>query len=156
MTAYGPRRSTLERRVRELESLLAGSRMAAKQEAAEMVAQIVARKHADRLPATGNFVYIIWGDDERPLYIGQTAHLLQRLGWHYRNHRTKLKSVQLLECESRKAALWLEDVLIRVMRPLYNALWTTDLGQPTARRRPPRKAALVEDGWTSEPSDEAA
>lgn len=153
MSAYGPRRATLERRVLALQTSLLESEREAKREAARLFEDLVDRKHKDRLPVRGHFVYVLRTDDDRPLYVGQTGHLLQRMGWHYRNHGQRIATVQVLECKSRASALEIEDALIWALNPPHNRTLASYAEAPTQRRRIP---ARQENGWTPAPEEDAA
>lgn len=122
--------------------------------------RVIERK-SSRLPVAGHFVYILWGDDpRRPLYVGESGHLLQRLGWHYRNHGQDIRSVQLLECATREDRLALEQDMIWKYRPIHNRTWAGQAvawDMPRSARRPPnQKAGLPMDAGTSTEARNAA
>jgi hypothetical protein len=114
--------------------------------ARQAVARVMERRHADRIPVLGHFVYILWGDDDKqPLYVGESGALLARLGWHYANRGRGrfIRSVQLLECatvEDRKAT---ELLLIEHYQPPWNTLWaaTGIATDPVTGARPDRSGS---------------
>lgn len=88
----------------------------------------------------GFYVYCLWGDDsERPLYIGKSANVFNRLGWHANRgtgnglvwdtshkgerefgERTLVTRVTLLKCDSREVMEHVEVELIARFRPFHN------------------------------------
>src|SRR5208283_4700464 len=70
----------------------------------------------------GYFVYILWGADERPIYVGQSTNILSRLGSHLgdRTKRRLITKVQLVRCATRHVMDITEDDLIAHYRPQLN------------------------------------
>jgi hypothetical protein len=69
----------------------------------------------------GFFVYILWGDSEDlPLYVGQSAHILKRLGQHMQDKEHLVKRVTVLRCPSRSKMDGMEARLISHYQPPMN------------------------------------
>jgi hypothetical protein len=86
----------------------------------------------------GFYVYCLWGEDpERPLYVGKSANVFNRLSQHAagrgtgnglvwsinsRGHgtRTQVTRVTLLKCETREIMEHVEVELIARLRPDHN------------------------------------
>ena len=70
----------------------------------------------------GYFVYILWGEGERPVYVGQSANILARLGAHFGNRakRRLITKIQLVRCATRHVMDTTEADLIAHYRPQLN------------------------------------
>lgn len=70
----------------------------------------------------GNFVYALWDDADRLLYVGQSANVLARLGVHMSNQdrRSKIAAVTVMRCETRDIMHDTEQRLIREHAPPWN------------------------------------
>lgn len=75
----------------------------------------------DCIDPHGYYVYILW-DDTEPIYVGQSANVLNRLGAHMGDSgkRADTRRVQLVRCDSREKALEAELTLIEMHRPRLN------------------------------------
>lgn len=117
-------------------------------------------RKSSHFPVVGHFVYILWGDDKRrPLYVGETGHLLGRLGHHYRNHGENIRSVQLLECASQAERVALEQDMIWRYRPVHNRTWAGQAvawDMPVSGRRPPKRAVTRLDSSSTPEARDAA
>ncbi|MEN6544516.1 MAG: GIY-YIG nuclease family protein [Armatimonadia bacterium] len=99
---------------------------------AEMVREITHRRRLlgleqldrrQRLPFSphGCFVYLLWGNDrERPLYVGQSANVLRRLGQHIDERGRQIRDFEVISCDSRPEMDRLEQVLIETLKPMWN------------------------------------
>ncbi|WP_166905944.1 GIY-YIG nuclease family protein [Mycobacterium sp. DL440] len=74
----------------------------------------------------GNIVYTLYpADGDRPLYIGMTQELINRLAGH-RNQKPRkpwysdISRVVITHCESREAAAAHERHLIQTLDPIHN------------------------------------
>ena len=78
----------------------------------------------DGIDPTGFYVYLLWAvqGDDKPLYVGQSANLLARLGAHLGNgsKRSKVGWVTYHRCASEQAMIRREGELIRRYRPPWN------------------------------------
>lgn len=73
----------------------------------------------------GFFVYCLWGDHPTcPLYVGQSANVLNRLGAHFgdREKVLAIRRVSLIRCASVVLMLATERKLIRRYQPPWNAM----------------------------------
>ncbi|WP_454727321.1 MULTISPECIES: exonuclease domain-containing protein [Cupriavidus] len=84
----------------------------------------------DDVPDTPG-VYLFYGDQDLPLYIGKSIHLRQRIGAHFSgDHRAALemrlaravRRVEWRETGDETGALLLEARLIKQMQPLHNRM----------------------------------
>ena len=82
----------------------------------------------DDVPDTAG-VYLFYGDQDMPLYIGKSIHLRQRIGAHFSSdHRAALemrlaravRRVEWRETGGEAGALLLEAHLIKTLQPLHN------------------------------------
>lgn len=82
----------------------------------------------DDVPDTAG-VYLFYGDQDMPLYIGKSIHLRQRIGAHFSgDHRAALemrlaravRRVEWRETGGEAGALLLEAHLIKTLQPLHN------------------------------------
>jgi len=76
-----------------------------------------------RIDPSGFYVYLLWGDDEtRPLYVGQSANFLSRLGSHMSDpgKRHRIRSVTVIRCQTERQMDTTELRLIRKYRPALN------------------------------------
>lgn len=101
--------SQLAKRDRQLQKLLTGVRSASLRAAFD---------------PHGWFVYFLWGDDERPLYIGRSSNVLARLGAHlsHPEKRPAVRGVSMRRCDTEQVMIDLEEALIRRYRPPWNTL----------------------------------
>jgi len=84
----------------------------------------------DDVPDTAG-VYLFYGDQDMPLYIGKSIHLRQRIGAHFSgDHRAALemrlaravRRVEWRETGGEAGALLLEAHLIKTLQPLHNQM----------------------------------
>ncbi|GLC96326.1 hypothetical protein Tamer19_57350 [Cupriavidus sp. TA19] len=82
------------------------------------------------VPATPG-VYIFYGDDDVPLYVGKSVHLRQRIGAHFSGDYRYGKDMRLArlvrrvewrETGGETGALLLEARLVKAMQPVHNQL----------------------------------
>lgn len=75
----------------------------------------------------GPGVYIFWGKEDKPLYIGSSSNVMSRASDP--NHASARKalgecdSVELIPMPSVFVALHYERALIRTLKPRYNKTW---------------------------------
>ncbi|AJG24801.1 3'-5' exonuclease family protein [Cupriavidus basilensis] len=90
----------------------------------------------DDVPDTPG-VYLFYGDQDMPLYIGKSIHLRQRIGAHFSgDHRAALemrlaravRRVEWRETGGEAGALLLEAHLIKTMQPLHNQMLRRNAG----------------------------
>jgi excinuclease UvrABC nuclease subunit len=67
-------------------------------------------------------VYLLCEDSGRPIYVGQSANILSRLGTHLSQveKRSRVTSVQVINCDTRQAMDDLELALIKIYQPSLN------------------------------------
>lgn len=103
-------------------------------------------KKAPHIGVVGHFVYILWGEDRtRPLYVGETAHLMRRLGNH-RDKAERVLTIQLLAFDSEQERSLAEAQLIRHYQPPLNTLHAAGNGGrrgPIRRNRPAQRAYFL-------------
>jgi DNA polymerase-3 subunit epsilon len=79
----------------------------------------------DELPETAG-VYLLFGADDTPLYIGKGANLRSRILAHFSGKTTEMaqavQRVEWIETAGEFSALLLESHLIRTRQPLHNSL----------------------------------
>lgn len=76
---------------------------------------------------SGFFVYILWGDDlERPLYVGQSKNVFQRVGMHLSAEpkASLTRRVEIIRCATARAMFETEITLIERLRPTMNIVNT--------------------------------
>lgn len=78
----------------------------------------------DHLDPHGYFVYVLWGEDDRPLYVGQSSNVVARIGHHMADQgkREATKVIQLIRCPDREKMTELERRLIGEYRPPHNTV----------------------------------
>lgn len=90
----------------------------------------------DDVPDTAG-VYLFYGDQDMPLYIGKSVHLRQRIGAHFSgDHRAALemrlaravRRVEWRETGGEAGALLLEAHLIKTLQPLHNQMLRQNAG----------------------------
>lgn len=90
----------------------------------------------DDVPDTAG-VYLFYGDQDMPLYIGKSIHLRQRIGAHFSgDHRAALemrlaravRRVDWRETGGEAGALLLEAHLIKTLQPLHNQMLRRNAG----------------------------
>ncbi len=90
----------------------------------------------DDVPDTAG-VYLFYGDQDMPLYIGKSIHLRQRIGAHFSgDHRAALemrlaravRRVEWRETGGEAGALLLEAHLIKTLQPLHNQMLRQNAG----------------------------
>lgn len=88
----------------------------------------LAREAVDRLPK-GVGVYLFYGENDLPLYIGKSRHLRQRVLSHFAadhgssremNLAQQVRRVEALECAGEVDALLTESRLVKSMQPVFN------------------------------------
>ena len=82
--------------------------------------RLVEREKPAAFDPSGHWVYILWGDFEKPVYIGETGDLLNRLGWHASNKRQHVWRVQLIPFDTLEQRKDAERRLIDFYQPLLN------------------------------------
>ena len=82
--------------------------------------RLVEREKPAAFDPSGHWVYILWGDFEKPVYIGETGDLLNRLGWHASNKRRHVWRVQLIPFDTLEQRKDAERRLIDFYQPLLN------------------------------------
>ena len=94
--------------------------------------KLVAKAIGTSFDPSGYFVYLLWGegDTDRPLYVGQSANILARLGQHIgATHKRQLvRRVQLIKCDDRETMNTTEEQLIRQFHPVWNIAGNLGLG----------------------------
>ncbi|RZT30901.1 3'-5' exonuclease family protein [Cupriavidus agavae] len=102
-------------------------------------------------------VYMFYGDDEAPLYVGKSIHLRQRIRAHFSGDHASGKDMQMSrqvrrvdwrETGGEAGALLMEAQLVKALRPLYNQqlrhydelfAWEMIPGMPAPRLRSDRQ-----------------
>lgn len=82
----------------------------------------IAEQLQDGFNPHGFFVYLLWGDDtERPIYVGESANVLGRLGTHVSGpHGQRIRSVSFIRCDSEGQMHVTERELIDLYQPELN------------------------------------
>ena len=89
-----------------------------------------------RVPNDQACVYIAWGlDESRPLYVGKSRSLMQRLGSHARSSAwwPYLHRLEVYGYRSDEAALIAEAEAIHELRPAYNQVGNRGTIPPMVR-----------------------
>lgn len=90
---------------------------------AEAIALVAGVGIGESFDPRGSFVYLLWGKDTaRPLYVGESGNVLQRLGAHMSDsgRRNRVERIQLISCASKTGRRALETQLIGKYRPPWN------------------------------------
>ncbi len=88
----------------------------------------ISQETIDELPESAG-VYIFWGEEEIPLYIGKSKNIKTRVLSHFRSDlqnskdakiRDQLRTIETRETAGELGALLLESYLVKTLQPHYN------------------------------------